>query len=1419
MSWQDFVYAKSSAETGRRRSSRKESSVRGYKGSRLIIANMFLLLTLCSILPSVRSSAVPCEYETSLVCSACDSLPTNCITCKPGYAIVEGEDSGDCIPLYVIHGMTTNTASPNGYGKVTTSPAPLYKPCQESGCIDCFDDYTLSPCGARTTCTGTDKAKIDKTTGAVTCESTAVAGYGAVSNGGVDYLAPCLYPGCTNCDTNYAVCAACAAGYYAHPSDPGHCVANDATRDTAFFASGYGFKITNPTTTPVTGTIAACVDPGCLDCAADYSKCEICKPMAVKLGRRCIYTMGIPATFMGLIGGPDSNTPGAVCNDMNCKLCSDAATCVVCLTTLDSHTADYYATPSGSCVLAAGIPAGFGAEPRLGVVRLCADPDCLTCPNDYRFCESCKITDAVGTNVYLVNGWGICTKTPKENLAGYGISSGNVYAPCSDNTCKYCKQSIGNCEDGVTAFITSSCGTDSDCSECDTANPQSSCATCSTGTNYINNFRGVHRCSALGAGEVALTTNAAKLKMPCKIPGCTTCTNNGDTCSVCQSPYVLSGDGKCIAHQPSPTCAGTCSSTCFLSDCDRFCTDVNCADCDAADPAKCTQCYTDAAAQTYLDAATFTCKAKSAFTASQGVDKTKVKTLGECKYKNGCTNCKDDLNICTACDNANGWYMGDDGATPPVPQCRHATLTPTFPAGKGPNLTSKLVEACTVGATCSKCDADKRICTQCQASPKYYLFTHATDTTLNNCHDKTNRPFPDTYGPKTDGTVVPCTNTNCKVCNVDYTLCVECKPTFYAHTADGSCYQTTDKTTMPAGFGPGTGTPLTTAACVAGNPNCVDCHDDTAKCYECGSSMVADMTTPGCITLTTFNGNNNYGYVTGSTTQVKACADTNCNNDCRTDAAICGSCVATYYHHAVDNKCYNLASIPIGYGIDVPVSGTATDLIACQDVNCKLCKSDSKVCTECKTGYTLKIDAANARTCDSSATPPQGYGVSSTTPPTWSPCDSTKNCKTCEADNTKCQLCNGSDLLEIASSKCYANTAIPAGFGRDLGTTTGQEDIRACSDSTDCNLCEADYTKCTECKNSKYVRLSDGLCYASGSFPSKTGIVPPTAPSTLLKIDTCAVTNCDDCATHYQHCDACNAVAKYRYTATHVCKSTIDTKFGVAPSPATNFETVACSDANCDDCQADNTKCVGCLASYYVDGTACVTTPFANGKGIDKTKTIRTIGACSDTNCKICEADLTICTECKATFYLDDTVCATAPFSTGRGIDKTQAPKLVLGACQDTNCDDCQNDRTICVKCKTGIYLDGTTCAVSPPNGKGEDKTKTTVLTLAACSETNCKVCAADNTKCTECNSPYYVDGTTCVTKPFTGTKGVDKTKAPILVADVCTDANCNDCQDDRTKCVECKATYYLYGTGCVTKPFSGTQGIDTSKSPKLSLV
>jgi hypothetical protein len=92
-------------------------------------------------------------------------------------------------------------------------------------------------------------------------------------------------------------------------------------------------------------------------------------------------------------------------------------------------------------------------------------------------------------------------------------------------------------------------------------------------------------------------------------------------------------------------------------------------------------------------------------------------TLANCKV------CSSTIDTCTMCKDSLGYYLGTDPSTG-NPQCQHATISPTFPAGYGPDLIRKVVDTCVL-ANCKTCSANRNTYTVCKDDQGWFMGTNS----------------------------------------------------------------------------------------------------------------------------------------------------------------------------------------------------------------------------------------------------------------------------------------------------------------------------------------------------------------------------------------------------------------------------------------------------------------------------------------------------------------------------------------------------------------------------------------------------------------------------------------------------------------------------------------------------------------------
>jgi hypothetical protein len=453
----------------------------------------------------------------------------------------------------------------------------------------------------------------------------------------------------------------------------------------------------------------------------------------------------------------------------------------------------------------------------------CEDPFCDNCRLNHKICTACKATNSRGQPLFLIEDLGLCTTIPKEKLVGWGLKTGssNIYARCTSSSCAYCRNDNAVCESPTLAPATTCESFVHNCAVCISGSEATTCSKCNNGM-YTNSFISAYCVPPpqgdSGYGLVSGLTGIT-IFMRCFIPKCVECSSDYTVCTRCIYPYIWnSADSICTFPNPGqgwdkssspPTttksCAPGCDSCVLDSNfCDIPCSDFFCATCPAS-ISTCTECKGYAPNQPYLLSSI--CYLQSALPAGYGIDKTKVKEASACSDSVRCNKCQPDSSSCTECKYTAGWYMGRNAGNT-ADECQHATNSPTFPEGFGPNLTTNLVEACTL-LNCKTCPNNKETCTVCKDAGGWYLGKNS-GTSADECQHATNSPtFPVGFGPNlVTFKVEPCALANCKTCSANKNICTACRDDqgWYmgqniVSTAD-ECQHATTSPTFPTGYGP-----------------------------------------------------------------------------------------------------------------------------------------------------------------------------------------------------------------------------------------------------------------------------------------------------------------------------------------------------------------------------------------------------------------------------------------------------------------------------------------------------------------------------------------------------------------------------------------------------------------------------------------
>lgn len=297
------------------------------------------------------SNLLPCYAKG---CSDCSENYLVCRRCRQSFTYFPV--TGLCYTLLDI---------PDGFGinQVTGN----LQVCADKNCVRCRTDYSkCEVCNQRTLF----KFLNPDTR---TCQTKLIIKDGTGIELSTGKIIPCLDANCLSCQSDHRVCSACkpkSPAPFLH-STRGVCLAKTYTE------AGFGFDVAE-------FTFRECEDSNCEDCAADYRKCNVCKPNTFydKIRFACFDEGSIPEGF-----GPNLDN-GLVlkCADASCTDCSENY--LVCEACSELAVSKYLF--EGKCLAAAKIPEGFGPDDE-GKLVPCESELCADCRSDSDVCTRCKV--------------------------------------------------------------------------------------------------------------------------------------------------------------------------------------------------------------------------------------------------------------------------------------------------------------------------------------------------------------------------------------------------------------------------------------------------------------------------------------------------------------------------------------------------------------------------------------------------------------------------------------------------------------------------------------------------------------------------------------------------------------------------------------------------------------------------------------------------------------------------------------------------------------------------------------------------------------------------------------------------------------------------------------------------------------------
>lgn len=398
--------------------------------------------------------------------------------------------------------------------------------------------------------------------------------------------------------------------------------------------------------------------------------------------------------------------------------------------------------------------------------------------------------------------------------------------------------------------------------------------------------------SVISAGEIYFFKY---MEIYCAIPGQVPCTN-------CQIDFYLTVNNTCLDKPNFAVSEGVFERRVVA------CSDRNCLAC-VDNFAICTKCDTSKHYFVYSDICILNSTIKDKFgpLLTTGIVYPCLDVY--------CLYCKNDTNQCDQCDP--DYTLSAINGT--------CISNPGLPSTKGPNNMTGVMTTCQTG-DCDKCKVDYHDCDWCLLG---YSVVNASSCLLNSLID-------DQYGPNlATGKISQCVTTECKTCKADHTICTWCMPGYALENNICTKFEM-----IVDGRGPNLATGgINDCATV----QCKNCKRDYLICDRCNDNYGLLVN----VCYATAGLSPGYG-VNLANSLVQYCEDNFCK-DCRFDIRDCTICSEDYYFNE-NMTCLHYLLIKDRFGANL----TTQRISKCVLANCRECKKDHTVCSNCIEGFELR---------------------------------------------------------------------------------------------------------------------------------------------------------------------------------------------------------------------------------------------------------------------------------------------------------------------------------------------------------------------------------------------------------------------------------------------------------------------------------
>jgi len=1146
----------------------------------------------------------------------------------------------------------------------------------------------------------------------------------------------------------------------------------DTCPDGKVYDDGECFATCGQGKTDVNNICNPCKKNDCDNCDTDIESCDICKDKLFKINGSCVESC--PEGYY--VEGDECKE----CHD-NCKICTDATTCIRCH--LKDNTDQNLYLDEITCVYKC--KAGYSPN-AINTCQKCVEDSCLKCNHENNHCTKCPTDKPLLFNHKCVD----------KCEDGYVVDTVNNTCVECDSPCKTCSLTTTNCETCIETYefmakehtkdqrenrCVNECPeigyieVNKKCIPCDDAHcktcamHKSECDVCKINPDnqkVLNNYECVDNC------EPKMYVHNNK----CKHCGehCSIC-KDAEKCTVCDETYYLK-DGVCVKP---------CGFGYTKDEETKRCVKCGegCKKCDPKNPQNCTECPETQVlhAKKCIDV----CPAGY----TENIETNKCESC----IVTSCLKCDGHKDICEKCEK----ILYENQCIDPCPEYTREINHNGQRSCQKCSVNSEMDWTLT---HCLNCPKDKDTCKMCQEDSFLntvtdkcvdicpdgtYISNDARkclpcDKQCNTCvHDEVCTSCKDENVLRKDGTChssCPCGQVavdqvckdcidNCRKCfAADHTTkCHECKKDYYLQPESHTC-----KLDCPDGYYPN----IENKKCVKCNEKCLTCTSST-ECTECKigyvnhngscddscpSGYIEDNVNKICVKCETTTHCKKCRSV-DKLDECVECMDVNwvlhgdphdckekcpsnhflegkycipCKDRCQTceSAEECDKCVTPYV--LFENNCY--VECRPNY---VNIAGKCEK---CNHPHCQICNTD-KECEQCTSPKYLK-DLLCVDKCGDGYYQEDGK------------CHKCKdNCKKCSGPDD-CQKCNGN--LVLYDNECVETC--PAG-------TVNLNNAGICKNcDTGCNKCSVANAKtCEECINPLVLQGTTCQNNCNKGFVEKVVNPGYCIPCQL---------NCTKCCPKTDNCDICEAgfvVQVDKKTCDTTCK---DGEIEV------NGKCKPCDIKDCSICpnKKDCTQCIEPKVLHKPTETSAAVCVTACPDPYYKSVTSK-CDKCPE-ECESCHA-YDKCTICMPGHFLFEGKCK---------IDCTEGQVKIDGHCINCttpNCSNCPVKADTCTDCKGDLKLYQNICHDECIEGTYEipnDKCK-------ICSN-ECQICI-DDSKCTKCYSPSVLQGNHCQENCNNGYVNVNG------VCIACEDEGCKKCKKDTKECKQCYDTFFLIDGYC----------------------